>query len=43
MIKCDINFNLYDLMGSEMMLEYDEYKLQLQGMENNINELRDSL
>ncbi len=29
--------------GSDIMLEYDEYRLQLQGMENNIKELRDSL
>ena len=29
--------------GSEIMLEYDEYRLQLQGMEDNITELRDSL
>ena len=25
------------------MLEYDEYRLQLQGLEKNITELRDSL
>jgi hypothetical protein len=31
------------MTGSEIMLEYDEYRLQLQGMENNITELRDSL
>jgi len=29
--------------GSEIMLEYDEYRLALQNMEENITELRDSL
>ncbi len=26
-----------------LMLEYDEYRLELQGFEKNINDLRDSL
>ena len=30
-------------IGSEIMLEYDEYKLKLQGLEKNITDLRDSL
>lgn len=31
------------MTGCEIMLEYDEYRLELQGMEKNITELRDSL
>ena len=34
---------IFFMIGSERMLEYDEFRLQLQGMENNITELRDSL
>ncbi len=29
--------------GSDKMLEYDEYKLRLSGLEKNITELRDAL
>lgn len=39
----NINTAAADKKGCEIMLEYDEYKLQLQGVEKNITDLRDSL
>ena len=38
-----IGVNLKKEKGSDIMLEYDEYKVQLNGLAENIKELRDSL
>ncbi len=40
MIKNSLKLNL---KGCEKMLEYDEMRIKLQGLEKNITELRDSL
>ena len=43
---CTINFTFgikNQIKGSDIMLEYDEYKVQLNGLAENIKELRDSL
>ena len=37
------NTVFYNTERSDKMLEYDEYRLKLQGFEDSINDLRDSL
>lgn len=42
MVYCNNDKNIQK-KGSEKMLEFDEYRLTLEGMKGGIEELRDSL
>lgn len=40
---CLLLFEYYNMKGCEIVLEYEQYKLELEGLEDKITELRDSL